>query len=55
MNYVKWDKKDGIVDKETGLQLLQLVTVNCSRKYREMAGKELVNKLNTIARNKQKP
>jgi len=50
MDYVRWDKKCGIVDAKTGKILLQLAIVSCSKKYREMAGKELVNKLNSVVR-----
>ena len=50
MSYVKWNKRDGIVDAETGKQLLQLIATGATKKFRDMAGKELANKLNTIAR-----
>ena len=53
MKPVKWSKIEGVVDAETGKQLLQLVICNCTQKFRETAGRELVNKLNTIARNKE--
>ena len=50
MGEVKWNKKDGIVDARTGTQLLQILASNCSQKYRDMAGKELANKLNSVVR-----
>lgn len=43
----KWDKKQGLLDDQ-GCQVLQIVSSNCSHKFRNMAGKELANKLNTI-------
>ena len=47
---VKWDRRLGVVEVDSGKQLLQITSVNCSGKFRNAAGKELVNKLNTIAR-----
>lgn len=50
--HYKFDRHSGIVDIE-GKILLQLVPVSCSKKFREMAGKELANKLNTIEQGKE--
>lgn len=46
MNYVKYNKRGGIVDAETGKQLLLVVEVNATKKYRDMACKLLVAAIN---------
>ena len=38
----------GSIYDESGKQLLVLMQVNCSAKFRDTAAKELANKLNTI-------
>jgi hypothetical protein len=43
----RWHKIDGVVDAETGRQVLQLDSLNCSGKFRALAGKMLVEELNT--------
>ena len=45
-----WDKRDGLLDADTGQQVLQLVANYCTNKFRNMAGKELAEKLNSIER-----
>ena len=52
MTRYKFDRHVGLVDEE-GKIILQLVPVGCSKKFREMAGKELANKLNTIEQGKE--
>ena len=52
MTRYKFDRHAGLVDEE-GKIILQLVPVGCSKKFREMAGKELANKLNTIEQGKE--
>jgi len=53
MSYYKWDKKDGLFDMDSGIQVLQIVASNCTNKFRNIAGKELANKLNTIEQSKR--
>jgi hypothetical protein len=38
----------GSIYDENGVQLLVLMQVHCSKKFRDTAAKELANKLNTI-------
>jgi ribonuclease HIII len=38
----------GSIYDENGVQLLVLMQVHCSKKFRDTATKELANKLNTI-------
>lgn len=44
----------GSIYDEDGKQMLVLMQVNCSVKFRDMAAKELVNKLNTIRQGQQR-
>lgn len=48
----KFDHHAGLIDLE-GRQILQLIPVGCSKKFRDMAGKELASRLNTIEREKE--
>lgn len=48
----KFERGTGLVDLE-GKVILQLVPVSCSKKFRDMAGKELANKLNGIEQGKE--
>lgn len=50
MTWYRWTR-DGMVD-ETGKQILVLLPVNCTKRFLAMAGKEMVNKLNTIEQSK---
>jgi hypothetical protein len=50
MNYLKWDNKLGVIDADTGEQVIQFVKMYCSEKFRRMAGKNLVNLMNNIKR-----
>lgn len=52
MSY-KWNEKDGLVDGKTGAQIMQLSLTNCTRKFRRIAGKNLVNILNNMERSKK--
>ena len=47
----KWDKNLGLVDQD-GRQIMQCMPVNCSHKFRNTAGKLMVEKLNSIERAK---
>lgn len=44
----KWDKSRGVVD-ESGNQILVLLAAGCSQKFRDTAGKALVDRLNDLA------
>ena len=48
----KFDRHRGLVD-DFGNCILTLVPVGCSKKFRDMAGKELANKLNGIEQGKE--
>ena len=48
----KYDKHTSSVRDEQGSQVLLLMCCSCSHKFKHMAGKLLVEKLNTIERSK---
>ena len=48
MKQYKWDKKQGVIDAETGQQVLKLSSINCTNKFRNKVGRVLVEKLNQI-------
>ena len=50
MKQYKWDRTRGVIDAETGQIILQMESVNCSKKFRNRAGAVLVEKLNVIER-----
>ena len=52
MTRYKFYRHAGLVDEE-GKIILHLVPVGCTKKFREMAGKELANKLNGIEQGKE--
>lgn len=50
-NRYRWDDKSGVIEVETGYQVVQLVVGGMgTNKFRRMAGKVLVNQLNNMAR-----
>jgi hypothetical protein len=49
MKQYRWHKIDGVVDAETGRQVLQLAG-NCTKKFRAETGKILVELLNVHER-----
>lgn len=53
MAWYKYSRKDGIVDVETGRQAARIVSCNATKKWIDMASKELVNKLNSIEQAKR--
>jgi len=49
----KWHKEYGLIDAATERQVLQILPSNCTKKFRNMAGKELAERLNVIERSKR--
>lgn len=46
---VEWDDERGVIDAETGRQLLQLVPTYATKKFRREAGMMLVKAINEKA------
>ena len=44
----RWDKELGVVEVESDDQILQVLAVNCTKKFRNRAGGELVRRLNWL-------
>ena len=49
MSEYRWHRQDGVLDND-GRQVLQIIAVSCTKKFRHKAGSLLVEKLNVVER-----